>query len=224
MARMAFAFHPMDPRGAGTRLLYSVGLGLIVWFVTPSDLSSVTRALLAGDVGAFALLVVVAMIILRADTAETRRRAAAEDPGRFIVWIVVLGVSAVSLFAATFVMRHARSLGHGERELLLVLGVATAAIAWFLTHAAFTLRYAHLFYRAGTAEEGGIQFPGEENKPDDLDFAYFAFTIGMCFQVSDAQITDRLIRRTATAHALLSFAYNTGILALVINVVLSQLS
>ncbi len=70
--------------------------------------------------------------------------------------------------------------------------------------------------------EGGVGFAGDD-KPDELDFAYFAFTIGMCFQVSDATITDRVIRRTALLHALVSFAYNTGILALVLNIVMAQL-
>jgi uncharacterized membrane protein len=96
-------------------------------------------------------------------------------------------------------------------------------ISWLLTHAAFTLRYAHLYYRSGVDSEGGIELGGDD-KPDDLDFAYFAFTIGMCFQVSDVTISNRLIRRTALLHALVSFAYNTGILAVVLNIVVSQLS
>ena len=72
------------------------------------------------------------------------------------------------------------------------------------------------------ADCGGIAFAGESD-PDDLDFAYFAFTIGMCFQVSDTEISTRVIRRTALAHAMLSFAYNTGILALVLNIVMARL-
>jgi uncharacterized membrane protein len=45
----------------------------------------------------------------------------------------------------------------------------------------------------------------------------------MCFQVSDATISGRPIRRTALGHALLSFAYNTVILALSLNVIAGQL-
>ena len=217
------AFHPLDPRSARARLLLAIACGIITWFVTPPSVGAVPRALLAGDVGAIVMLAVASWIIVSATSDESRRRAAADDPGRLLVWILVLGVSAASLFVSIFLLRH----GHGEsreaRVLLLVLGVATAAIAWLLAQTAFTLRYAHLFYRAGGADEGGLVFPGDE-PPDDLDFAYFAFTIGMCFQVSDVQVTRRSIRRTVMMHALLSFAYNTGILALVINVVLSQLA
>ena len=39
----------------------------------------------------------------------------------------------------------------------------------------------------------------------------------MCFQVSDVTITSPQIRRAVLGHALLSFAYNTVILALALN-------
>ena len=55
--------------------------------------------------------------------------------------------------------------------------------------------------------------------PAYLDFAYFAFTIGMCFQTSDVTITSRQIRRAVLAHAVLSFAYNTTILATAVSLV-----
>jgi len=102
------------------------------------------------------------------------------------------------------------------------MSVATVGLSWLVTHTAFTLRYAHLYYRGGPADEGGLEFPGDD-KPDDFDFAYFAFTIGMCFQVSDVAVTDRHIRRTALLHSLMSFAYNTVIIALVLNLVMGHL-
>ncbi len=55
-----------------------------------------------------------------------------------------------------------------------------------------------------------------------MDFAYFAFTVGMCFQVSDVQITTSKIRRTCLVHSLIAFIFNTTILALSLNV-MSQL-
>jgi uncharacterized membrane protein len=85
----------------------------------------------------------------------------------------------------------------------------------------FVFRYAHLFYfdsdDDGTAQRGLI-FPGTK-EPNDFDFAYFSFVIGMTFQVSDVQIKDSGVRRVALFHALISFAYNTTIVALVINIV-----
>lgn len=84
------------------------------------------------------------------------------------------------------------------------------------------LRYARLYYRDDGAGEGGLEFPGKE-PPDDFDFAYFSFTIGMCFQVSDVSVSSRLIRRTVLVHSLVSFLYNTAILALALNLVFGRL-
>jgi uncharacterized membrane protein len=65
---------------------------------------------------------------------------------------------------------------------------------------------------------GGLEFPGNED-PDYLDFVYFSFVLGMTFQVSDVVITSKRIRQLATMHGLLSFAFNTAIVALSINVI-----
>jgi uncharacterized membrane protein len=50
-------------------------------------------------------------------------------------------------------------------------------------------------------------------------FAYFAFTIGMCFQVSDMCVTSPQIRRLVLMHAVISFTYNSIVLAFVLNLV-----
>ncbi len=78
------------------------------------------------------------------------------------------------------------------------------------------------YFRDDPSGEGGLQFPGDQ-PPDALDFAYFAFTIGMCFQVSDVVITSNLIRRAVLMHSLLSFAYNTIILGMALNLFFGML-
>jgi uncharacterized membrane protein len=215
------AFHPLDPRAARMRLLLAAGVGLAAWLVVPWRISATTRALLAWDLAGLVLLGFASLIIIRSDSRETRRRAAANDPGRRLVWLIVLAASAVSLFAAAAVLRQGRTGPPLLRGLHVAQCVATVAISWLLTQSAFTLRYAHLFYR-DAHREGGIELPGGE-EPDDLDFAYFAFTIGMCFQVSDATISSKPIRHTALGQALLSFVYNTVILALALNLIVGEL-
>jgi uncharacterized membrane protein len=216
------AFHPLDPRGAGMRLVLATVVALAAWLVVPGEISVATRALLAWDSGGLILLGVALVIIVRSNAKETRRRAAAYDPGRHSVWFIVLAGSAVSLFAAAVLLRQ----GHGGtaflRSLHVALCIATVAISWLVTHSAFTLRYAHLYYR-DAEREGGIDLPGNE-RLDDFDFAYFAFTIAMCFQVSDATISSQRIRRIALGQALLSFLYNTVILAFALNLIVGQLS
>lgn len=212
------AFHPLDPRSVRARVVLAIAVGLIAWFGAPWRIAETTRALLAWDVAGLVLAGVAGVIITRSDVRETRRRAAAHDPGRRVVWIVVLVASTISLLAATLAVRQG---GAGSRSLHVALCVATVVISWLVTHLTFTLRYAHLYYRE-VDRAGGIELPGGE-PPDDLDLAYFAFTIAMCFQVSDATISRRAIRRTALGHALLAFLYNTVILALALNLIVGQL-
>ena len=217
---MTTAFRSFDPRGARIRLLLGVVVGAIAWLVVPSDLSLTTRLLVAWDSVAIVLLAITLVIILRSNAKETRRRAAAEDPGRDLVWAIVMAACAFSLFAAAIVAHQTKALTHSQNVIHLVLSVAAVVSSWLLAHAAFTLRYAHLYYRD---EPAGIEFPGKD-PPDDFDFAYFAFTIGMTFQVSDAQISDRTIRRTVLGHALLSFAFNTVIVAVALNLLISNIA
>lgn len=221
----ARAFHPWDPRGARTRLALAAAVFVAAWVIIPGELSVMSRVLLAWDSAALVLLVFGWIIILRSDARETRRRAAAYDPGRGVVWLLVLAASAFSLIAATVVLRDAKGESALDGDLHVALCVGTVVLSWLVTHTAFTLRYAHLFYRDGDGDgknEGGIDFPGDE-EPDDHDFAYFAFTIAMTFQVSDSDITSRAIRRLVLRHGLLSFAYNTVILALSLNVIAGKI-
>ena len=116
-------------------------------------------------------------------------------------------------------MRGLRGLPADEKQLAIVLCLTTVSLAWAMTHTAFTFRYAHLYYREDDEGVGGLTLPGEDGPPTYADFAYFAFTIGMCFQVSDVTISSPAIRRAVLGHALLSFVYSTTIVALALNVV-----
>jgi len=221
----ARAFHPFDPRAARMRLVVIGAIGAGTWVAVPWQISAVTRALLAWDVAALVLLGFALLIITRSDSRETRRRAAAYDPGRKLVWILELAAAAFSLFAAVAVLRQRHAGTSLERGLYVALCVTTVAISWLVTHSGFTLRYAHLYYGDAAREggtEGGIELPGGE-PPDDFDFAYFAFTIAMCFQVSDATIASKPIRRTVLGQALLSFVYNTVIVAIALNLIVGEL-
>jgi uncharacterized membrane protein len=76
------------------------------------------------------------------------------------------------------------------------------------------LRYARLYY---TGADGGISF-NEDDPPAYSDFAYLAFTIGMTFQVSDTNIEDKTIRRTALRQALISYLFGAVLVAMTVNV------
>jgi uncharacterized membrane protein len=216
------------PYTAGRRLLTSAVLGLTIGSLVGIGTPGVGWAvhILSGwDTAGLTLLILAWWRIWRETSVETRRHAAAEDPGRTVVWLIVLLASTVSLFAAGFVMRRAHRIAPNDTEFCALLALCLTAVvsAWALTHTAYTLRYAHLYYRDDDEGEGGLEFPGKSD-PDGVDFAYFAFTVGMCFQVSDVVVTSRSLRRAVLSHALLSFVYNTVVLALAFNLMLGFLN
>lgn len=98
--------------------------------------------------------------------------------------------------------------------LLSVLGVI---LAWALVNTVFALKYARMYY-LGEPDRGGIDFNTGED-PCYADFAYMAFTVGMSFAVSETEPDDTATRKVALGHALLSYAFGTGVLAVAINLV-----
>ncbi len=105
----------------------------------------------------------------------------------------------------------------------MVFEVFAVASAWALVHTTFALHYARLYYPdPEEGEPSGLDFPGSQ-KPDYFDFAYLSFMIGTAFQGSDVEVSSGPMRRVVLAHAVLSFIFNTVILALVINVVFDLL-
>jgi uncharacterized membrane protein len=172
----------------------------------------------------FASLIIVMdwIIILSSHPREVRKIAKLQDSSRTFLFLFIIGASIASFGAIVFLLKSTK--GHsadvGSHILLAITGVI---VSWWLLHTVLTLRYAHLYYDIssddGTPKPGGgLEFPGNE-EPDYLDFVYFSFVLGMTFQVSDVVITSKSIRRLATMHGLLSFGYNTAILALSINVI-----
>ncbi|MBE8521401.1 DUF1345 domain-containing protein [Amycolatopsis sp. H6(2020)] len=71
-----------------------------------------------------------------------------------------------------------------------------------------------LHYRAAP----GLRFPATE-RPNLLDFAYFAFTVGTSFATSDVEVQARPIRYTVLTHSVVSFVYNTAILGIAVGVI-----
>ena len=206
------------PRYVLVRIAVASVVGVAATLLLATRYSWAVSSISGWDAGGIVLVGLAWISIFTTDAAETGKRAAADDPGRTLVYAVVLLTSATSLGAAVFLQRQASVVAPRSEALLAVLCVGTVALSWTLTHTAFTLRYAHLYYREDAEGIGGVEFPGG-GMPAYMDFAYFAFTVGMCFQVSDVQVTSHQIRRAVLLHATMSFLYNTAILAFVLNLV-----
>lgn len=159
--------------------------------------------------------------ILGAHARTSVRETELQDSSRTAIFVLVVGAAIASLCAVGALLFAAKGLSAGGAARHALLAIGTVVCSWMLTHTIFTLRYAHLFYRhvrgqPADAAGSGLLFP-EEKHPDYLDFVYFSFVIGMTCQVSDVQVTGRSIRRTVFLHGLLSFVFNTVILALSLN-------
>ncbi len=162
---------------------------------------------------AFAFLVLTWHRIGSLDADQTASHASSEDETLAEADLVLVTASTISLIGVAFGLAKAAELV-GWRELLMtIICVLTVALSWAAVHTVFTLRYAYEYFQVG----GGVDFGPDA--PTFSDFAYLAFTIGMTYQVSDTPLSDKLIRRTATRHALVSFVFGTAIVATTINVV-----
>lgn len=201
------------------RTFIALGFAILSFFVLPDTLRLLTRLLIAWDVFAILYVVLVAVMMLRCDHRHIRRNAIMQDDGRF----VILLVTALGAFAS--VAAIVLELGTSHHDVAgLVLATVTVTLSWATVHTAFALHYAHDYYRG--SKPGGLQFPAgdPQDHADYWDFVYFSFVIGMTAQVSDVGITDKVIRRTATVHGIISFVYNTALVALMVNIAASAIS
>jgi uncharacterized membrane protein len=203
---------------ARPRTFISFALGVVAVLLLPNSLRPVTRMLIGWDIFTTLYLVLVYIMMQRCGLAHIRRNAVLQDDGRFLILLV----TALGAFAtiAAIVFELGASNRSGPQ---LALATLTIALSWATVHTAFALHYAHDYYRG--AKPGGLQFPSGEqtDHADYWDFVYFSFVIGMTAQVSDVGITDKTIRRTVTAHGIISFIFNTALLALMVNIAASAI-
>ena len=204
------------PARALSRVALSCAAGLAVALLLRLLLPWALALYAGWNAGLLLLLLLAWSHFWNATAADTRAHAAAEDPGRAAVTLVVLIASGSSLLSTVALLHRARAVAGPAGDALVVLCLANVSLCWTVAHTAFTLRYAHLYYREDEEGVGGVEFPGGA-APCYLDFAYLAFTIGMCFQVSDSSVSSPQIRRTVLLQALIAFVFNTAILAFALN-------
>ena len=203
---------------ARPRTFLAMAVGIVAFFLLPGSLRLVTRLLVSWDIFVALYLVLVYSLVFSSGLAHIRRNAALQDDGRFLILLVTALGAFASIAAILF------ELGASNRSTPgLVLATLTIALSWAAVHTVFSLHYAHEYYRGG--KPGGLQFPsGDQHEDADYwDFVYFSFVIGMTAQVSDVGITDKIIRRTATVHGIISFVFNTALLALMVNIAASAI-
>jgi uncharacterized membrane protein len=173
--------------------------------------------LLSFDVAAVIFLIATAAMFTHADTRLIRHRARKEDEGYWGFLLSSAAVAIVALLALAAELHTTRQAG----GLQIALAVGSLILAWLFMNTMFALHYAHEFYGDYGVKHAGLDFPGKSD-PDYWDFVYFAFVIGMTFQVSDVQVSARSIRRVVLVQSVLAFFFNVIVIALSVNIVAGQ--
>jgi uncharacterized membrane protein len=189
----------------------AVGLAL-----TPFRLDGMARVLAGWDAGVIVYLALAARFRRRYGVEDIRKRAAEQDEGGFSILVMSIVATFASLIAVVFALVGAKQ---GGAPLAISLTIVTIVLSWAFVHTIFAFHYAHEYYGKGRDDLiGGLEFPGDK-EPDYSDFLYFSLVIGMTSQVSDVQITSKVIRRMVSMHGVLAFFFNLVVLALTVNVV-----
>ncbi|MEE1612936.1 DUF1345 domain-containing protein [Microvirga sp. CF3016] len=198
------------------RLLGSALATLLVFAVLPSSWPVNSRMLVAWDIGVACYLLLAWTMALRSSTAQMQERAAQEDESAVVVLALTLAASVASLAAIAVELTNIQANRPDQQGFHLTIAGLTILCSWFFVHTIYAIHYAHEYY-GDKGERQGLSFPGK-GQPDYWDFLYFSFNLGAAAQTSDVVIVSKRMRRLALAHTILSFLFNTTILALAVNV------
>ncbi|AZL58675.1 DUF1345 domain-containing protein [Tabrizicola piscis] len=191
------------------RFLAAFGVGVLVALAALLQGQSAVYVVLLGGNAFFILyLALMARLIRASGPAELRAHAEQDDEGVALILLLALLAIIVSL-AAIFLVLSADESMLSARLFALV----SIPLGWTTVHVLVAMHYAHLYYHGA---HGGMTFPGK-GEPDAMDFVYASFVIGMTAQVSDVTVESRQVRKAVLVHSVVSFFYNTCILALAIN-------
>ncbi|WP_432283612.1 DUF1345 domain-containing protein [Aminobacter sp. BA135] len=218
----------MKPFGRHFIFLASAGIGVAALAVAmllqhPLSYSIAANAFFA----TYILLVLREMPRLTADFLS--RRAQQADEPIWIIFLVTIGIVVVAV-GSLFVLMNAKQVPHPS---WLAFSLLSLPLGWLTIHAMAALHYARLYWKGDTKGDaastrsrkpvGGLIFPGTE-RPCGWDFLYFAVVIGMTAQTADTNISSTHMRQAALIHSVLSFFFNTIIVAAAVNLVVSLAS
>jgi uncharacterized membrane protein len=206
------------------RVFVGAVLGLGAFIALPSSFHQAAREAIAWCVGGATYLVLAFRVMHNCTSQTIRTRAARQDDSATVILVLILLAMFSSLAAIVGLIGQAKVASDQGKLFFVGLAGATTVISWLVTQVVFTLHYAHAYYAPHMLSNKGVSralaFP-EDDTPDYWDFFYFASSFGAASQTSDVVINSKSLRRIATLHAVVSFFFNTMILALTINLAAS---
>lgn len=208
---------------AAQKLIISAFAGLLTYFIAARQGHRQPLHIMLGwDVFCLCFLSLSWIAFFKPHSHSSMRREAQIQNEKGIIVFVLALLATLAGFMGVLLLIISRKENYTQLSFLLCTAFAGLMLSWTLVHTLFTIRYAYMYYadhkKNPETHAGGLEFPDEPH-PGFLDFAYFSFVIGMTFQVSDVAISSGKLRRVVLLHSLLSFAFNTIIVALTINLI-----
>lgn len=206
------------------KLTVCISLSVLIYIILMIfKIDLISRIILGWDTFCMSMIALSWVLFFSTTQNDLHGVVEKQDDGLEIIFMIVLVAVCFSLLG-TLLLLYNKSESTFDKIFHTVVSISPVLLSWLLLHTTFTIRYAHLYHdhnKLNTGSNvGGIVFPTQEH-PDYLDFAYFSFIIGMTFQVSDVKVSSRIIRRFVLLHSLISFVFNTIIVALTINTIAS---
>lgn len=197
-------------------------LGLAAGVAVTPEVSLIPRLLLAWNAFSWAYMIQVWIMMVRADDKHFERLAQQTDERAHVVLSLVCGAAVMSLLAIFLELARVGNEVGTTREAGLWLTAATVVGSWLLVPTAFALHYAHMYYSPRpSGAMAPLVFPEPDCRPDYWDFLYFSFTIAAAAQTAEIACASRSMRKTVMSQSLLTFVFNTSILALMVNIAAS---
>lgn len=201
------------------RFLVALAVGVAVSVFAPLD-NLVPRILAGWNAGGWLYLLLLAGKMWQAEIEGIKREAGIERESRIVVLVIVILGSLFTLLALLAQLVALKSEHGMDRNISAGLSFLTILLSWLLIHTVFAVYYAHEFHseaKGGSrGRGGGLKFP-DDSTPDYLDFLYFSFVVGTTAQTSDVAVTSRAMRSVVMLHGILSFFFNTAVIALMVN-------
>ncbi len=207
------------------RLFISALFGVVVGYVLPPSMHIAVRLLIAWNLGTWLYFILSAVMVGAATVELMRAHARDSDDGRFFVLVFTSFAALAAIGAIVAQLAATKDMTGLTKGLHIGLAATTILSAWFFIHLTYAFHYAHEYFDELEVDPGrppkyagGLHFPGAEGDPDYFDFLYFSYIIGVASQTADVEITSPEMRRVSLAHSILSFFFNSAVLALTINI------
>ena len=201
------------------RILLSICFAAIVWFFVRNVHETILLTIISTWCAfAFSYVITSWIVMFNRKIEQIKQMAKQEDGSKTFVIIFTI-ISSIAAMVTVLLLVISKDNSEKKETFTVIVCFFSVMLSWVLVHTILTFHYAHVYYDDESTKNpngGGLKFP-EDDEPDYLDFAYFSFVIGMTFQVSDVEVTDKQIRKLVLLHGLISFLLNTFVVALTVN-------